>query len=216
MSLLTNFPFMKSFKYIATLTIAIAGLATHATATPITFSYVGANFTSVFGPTRAGFTTSDNITASFTVNNPLPLNMTFDLTSIGATNASISNGVFTLILDGIITTDASGNIVGWDFDEQTPPALDIVRLTSFRDEVFGSGGDSAEFFTVPETDDSGAFNFVSGTWSSGPAGVPDQGATITLICLALVTLLGFKYAQHKSVTEFNDCETSRTRLRHCD
>jgi len=190
---------MKSFKYIATLTIAIAGLATHVTATPITFSYVGANFTSVFGPTRPGFTTSDNITASFTVNNPLPLNMTFDLTSIGATNASISNGVFTIILGGIVTTDASGNIVGWDFNVQTPPALNIVRLISFRDEVSGNGGDEADFFTIPETDDVMAFNSVSGIWSSGPASVPDEGATLSMIFLALITLLGFNYATPKSV-----------------
>jgi hypothetical protein len=191
---------MKSFKYVATLTMAIAGLTTHVDATPITYSYIGANFTSVSGPARAGFTTSDNITASFTVNNLLAPNMTFTLTSIGATMATISNGVDTLGLGGIVTTDASGNIVGWDFNEQTPPALDIVRLTSFRDEVSGSGGDSAEFFTIPETGDILAFNSVSGTWSSGPASVPDQGATLTLICLALATLLGFKYAQHKSVT----------------
>jgi hypothetical protein len=176
---------MKSCKYIATLALAVTGLATHATATPITFSYVGANFTDVFGPTRAGFTTSDNITASFTVNNPLPLDMTFDLTSIGASNASISNGVFTLILDGIVTTDASGNIVGWDFNVQTPPAVDIVRLSSFRDEVSGIAGDSAEFFTIPETDDVLAFNSVSGIWSSGPASVPDEGATLALLGLAL-------------------------------
>jgi VPDSG-CTERM motif len=176
---------MKSFKYIATLTLAIAGLTTHVDAIPITYSYIGANFTSVFGPTRAGFTTSDNITASFTVNNFLAPSMTFTLTSIGATMATISNGVYTLGLGGIVTTDASGNIAGWDFNEQTPPAIDIVRLTSFRDEVSGIAGDSAEFFTIPETGDVGAFNSVSGTWSSGPASVPDEGATLALLGVAL-------------------------------
>ena len=187
---------MKSFKYIATLTMAIAGLTTHADATPITYSYIGADFT--FGTGPAGFTTSDNIIASFTVNNLLAPSMTFNLTSIGATMATISNGVYTLPLGGIVTTDASGNIVGWDFNEQeTLPDLSIVRLESFRDGAFG--GDAAHKFLLDETSFD-AFNSVSGTWSLGPATVPDQGATLTLICLAVVTLLGFKYAQHKSVT----------------
>ncbi len=144
--------------------MAIAGLTTHADATPITYSYIGADFT--FGTGPAGFTTSDNIIASFTVNNLLAPSMTFNLTSIGATMATISNGVYTLPLGGIVTTD---------------------------------GGDAAHKFLLDETSFD-AFNSVSGTWSSGPATVPDQGATLTLICLALVTLLGFKYAQHKSVT----------------
>jgi hypothetical protein len=190
-----NFPSMKSFKYVATLTIAIAGLTAHADATPITYSYIGADFTSGTGP--AGFTTSDNITASFTVNNLLAPSMTFNLALIGATMATISNGVYTLPLNGgIVTTDASGNIVGWDFSvDELLADLSIVRLESFRDGAFG--GDDAHKFLLDETERF-AFNSVSGTWSSGPATVPDQGATLTLICLALVMLLGFKYAQHKS------------------
>ena len=58
----------------------------------------GANFT--FGTEPAGFTNNDNITASFTVNKPLAADMNFALTSIGATNAIISNGVYTLPLTG--------------------------------------------------------------------------------------------------------------------
>ena len=194
---LANIQFMKSFKYVVTLTMAIAGLTTHANATPITYRYIGADFTSGTGP--AGFTTSDNIIASFTVNNLLAPSMTFDLMSIGATMATISNGVYTLPLSGgaLITTDASGNIVGWDFNEQETLAdLSIVRLESFRDGAFG--GDAAHQFLLDETSHD-AFNSVSGTWRSGPATVPDQDATLTLICLALVMLRGFKFAQHKSV-----------------
>jgi len=188
---------MKSFKYVATLTMAIAGLTTHADATPITYSYIGTDFTSGTGP--AGFTTSDNIIASFTVNNLLAPSMTFNLTSIGAIMATISNGVYTLPLGGaMITTDAFGNIAVWEFNSQElQPDLSIVRLQSFRDGAFGS--DEAHQFLLDMTQNQ-AFTFVSGTWSSGPATVPDQGATLTLICLVLVTLLGFKYAQHKSVT----------------
>jgi hypothetical protein len=157
-SLLANFPFMKSFKYVATLTMAIAGLTTHADATPITYSYIGADFTSGTGP--AGFTTSDNIIASFTVNNLLAPSMTFNLTSIGATMAIISNGVYTLSLGGIVTTDVSGNIVGWDFiEDELLPDLSIVRLDSFRDGAFG--GDAAHKFLLDETSRD-AFNFVSG------------------------------------------------------
>jgi hypothetical protein len=197
-SLLTNFPFMKSLKYVATLTMAIAGLTTHVDATPITYSYIGADFT--FGTGPAGFTTSDNIIASFTVNNLLAPSMTFDLTSIGATMKSISNGVYTLQdLLGFVTTDASGNIVSWGLtDEELVSGLALVRLESVDDINIGVG-DSARRFNLDETANE-AFNGVSGTWSSGPATVPDQGATLTLIWLALVTLVGFKYAQHKSVT----------------
>ena len=64
---------MKRFKYIATLTLAVAGLATQADAIPVTYFYAGANFT--FGTGPVGFTTSDNITAIFTVNNFLAPNM---------------------------------------------------------------------------------------------------------------------------------------------
>jgi hypothetical protein len=141
------------------------------------------------------------------VNNLLAPSMTFNLASIGATSATISNGVYTLpLIGGIVTTDASGNIVGWDFSvDELLADLSIVRLESFRDGAFG--GDDAHKFLLDETERF-AFNSVSGTWSSGPATVPDQGATLTLICLALVMLLGFKYAQHKSIV-------NKTLIRPC-
>jgi hypothetical protein len=183
---------MKSFKYIATLALAVTGLTTQADAIPMTYSYIGANFT--FGTGPAGFTTSDNITASFTVNNPLAPNMTFNLPSIGATMRTISNGVFTLHdFLGFVTTDASGNIVSWGLtDEELQPDVSLVRLESTNDiNLFV--GDSAQQFLLNEMENQ-AFNSVSGTWSFGPAGVPDGGATLSLICLALVALLGFKYA----------------------
>ena len=41
---------MKSFRYIATLAVAAAGLATQADTIPITYSYTGANFTFGTGP----------------------------------------------------------------------------------------------------------------------------------------------------------------------
>jgi hypothetical protein len=86
--------------------------------------------------------------------------MTFNLTSIGATMATISNGVYILSLGGIVTTDVSGNIVGWDFiEDELLPDLSIVRLDSFRDGAFG--GDAAHKFLLDETSRD-AFNFVSG------------------------------------------------------
>jgi hypothetical protein len=198
-SLLTNFLCMKSFKYIATLTMAIAGLTTHVDATPITYSYIGANFTST-DTAQPGFSTNDNLTARFTVNNLLAPSMTFNLTSIGATMATISNGVFTLSLNGLfetVTTDASGNIVAWGLNAGAElPDSSLLDFSSVR--IGAIVGDDAHEF-LPDGSSFNASTTIPGTWSSGPAGVPDQGATITLICLALVTLLGFKYAQLKSV-----------------
>jgi VPDSG-CTERM motif len=175
---------MKRFKYIATLTLAIAALTTHADATPITYSYVGANFTSGTGP--AGFTTSDNITASFTVNNLLAPNMTFDLTSIGATMRTISNGVYTLECLGFVTTDASGNIVSWGLTrEDLVSGGALVRLESVNDINLGIG-DLARRFNLDMTQNA-ASNGVSGNWSSGPS-VPDAGPTVMLLGVALTGL----------------------------
>ena len=121
--------------------------------------------------------------------------------SIGATMATISNGVYTLPLSGgaLITTDASGNIVGWDIlnEQETLADLSIVRLESSRDGAFG--GDAAHQFLLDETSHD-AFNSVSGRLEiRTQATVPHQDATLTLICLALVMLRGLKFAQHKSV-----------------
>jgi VPDSG-CTERM motif len=173
---------ISSTKKLAILTLAIAGLATHADAIPITYSYVGANFT--FGTGQPGFSTSDNITASFTVSNPLAPSMTFNLANIGATMRTISNGVFTFSLTGgNVTTDTSGNIVGWSlFEEELQPDFSIVDLESFWDGAIG--GDDAHQFLADQTSfDAG--NTVPGIWSLGPASVPDGGATLALVGLAL-------------------------------
>jgi hypothetical protein len=173
---------MKTFKYIATLTLAIAGLTAHVDAIPITYSYTGNNFTS--GTGQSGFSINDNITASFTVNNPLAPNMTFNLTSIGATMATISNGVFTLpFLGGLVTTNAFGSIVEWAFGvDQLQPDLSIVRLESVNFGGIGTEDDAHQFFLDESSFD--ASNGVPGTWSSGPATVPDEGATLALLGLA--------------------------------
>ena len=184
---------MKSIKYIATLTLAVAGLATQADAIPTTYSYVGSNFT-FFATGQPGFSINDHITASFTVNNPLAPNMTFNLDNIGATMRTISNGVFSIpFLGGMVATNAFGSIAEWGFTvDQLQPDLSIVRLDTANIQ------DAAhQFFLDSSSFD--AFSDVPGTWSSGPASVPDEGATLALICLALITLLGFKYAERKAV-----------------
>ena len=65
--------------------------------------------------------------------------MTFDLASIGASMSIISNGVYKLpVLGGTVTTNAFGNIVGWDLNAQeTLPDLSIVRLESFWNGTLG-------------------------------------------------------------------------------
>jgi hypothetical protein len=192
---------MKSFKYVATLTVAIAGLTTHADATPITYRYIGNDFTVASG--EPGFTTNDNITASFTVSGPLAPSMTFDLISIGATMATISNGVNTLpVIVGMVTTDASGNIVAWALTtgDQLLPDGSLLILESDNDSAVGVEDLAVENRLVEPLTFSGFVVNDPGMWSSGPATVPDQASTLALLCLALVTLLGFKYAQHKSVS----------------
>jgi hypothetical protein len=125
--------------------------------------------------------------------------MAFDLTLIGATNATISNGVYTLPLiepfDNGGITDASGNIVYWIFNCCETVAGSEVALSTWNAPDYLGVQDSAFRHNLDGTVNEANNRDVPGTWSSGPATVPDQGATLTLICLALVTLLGFKYAQ---------------------
>ena len=83
----------------------------------------------------------------FTVDKPLPPNMAFDLTLIGATNATISNGVYTLPLiepfDNGGITDASGNIVYWIFNCCETVAGSEVALSTWNAPDYLGVQDSA-------------------------------------------------------------------------
>ena len=143
---------MKSFKYIATLAVAAAGLATQADAIPITYSYTGANFTFGTGP---GFTTNDNITASFTVDKPLPPNMAFDLTLIGRPMLPLATVSTRCLLSSLSTTVESlmlleisfiGFLMAakrwparkWRFQLQRPRLFGVQDL-AFRHNLDGDG-----------------------------------------------------------------------------
>lgn len=172
---------MKTLKHTVIIALAIAGLRTHASATLITYSYIGNDFT--FGTGQPGFTTNDNITASFTVNGPLAPSMTFDLISIGATMTMISNGPFTIPLGfgDTVTTDASGNIVEWSLaDGANLPDGSLLHLETLN------GTFVDDLAVVNLLDGTAYLAFVNddpGIWSSGPATVPDQASTLALLCV---------------------------------
>ena len=134
---------MKSFRYIATLAVAAAGLATQADTIPITYSYTGANFT--FGTGPPGFTTNDNITVSFTVDKPLPPNMAFDLTLIGRPMLPLATVSTRCLLSSLSTTVESlmlleisftGFLIAakrwparkWRFPLGTPPTILAFKI----------------------------------------------------------------------------------------
>lgn len=103
---------------------------THSLANVI-YSYQGNPFTDVSG--AGGPTTSNSITLSFEVLNPLAANLVGwnanNVYAFGLVNWTISDGVSTLSSHNVnvallagVATDATGNITDWDFVGQTSDA----------------------------------------------------------------------------------------------
>jgi hypothetical protein len=156
-------------------------------ATPITYTYTGTPFTTVTGP----YTTSDKVTGSVELMNPLGPNMS--LTFVTPLAFSFFDGVQTINSSSFtfanmsFATGPTGAITQWIVQVGTNTGI-IQTANSIA--AFDSGR------LLPDGTGSGLVVFQPnpGTWST--TSVPDAGTTFGLLSLS-VTALGVATRQFK-------------------
>jgi hypothetical protein len=189
---------MKRLKHLKWLfgPLALFVLALPLAADPMTYTYTGNDFETVFGPS---YTTSDFVSGFFTVASPLPTSLLFSNNNITPTAYSFTDGVQTFSsvsppaeVTFDIATDGSGNIIEWDITLGTgPPLSDSVS-------TFSGGGDQGQMISA------GTFGNnlgEPGTWtaSGATASTPEpEGLGLFTIGAIALGLVRRKFVQSKA------------------
>lgn len=160
-----KFPF---FALLAALLVPLP-----ASAGTVTYTYTGADFTSVSG----SYTTSDSVSGEFTLPAPLADNLTV-LTAITPTSFSFSDGVQTLTQANAsagfdVATNSSGSITQWYILIQTTAggALETIDYPSLIVEDDASSAAGSE----------GLSAFSPGTWTETDIVSTPEPASLFLV-----------------------------------
>ena len=125
---------MKRFVIIGILLLGILfGGGKTALADPITYIYIGSAYTQTNQPGAAGFTLTDYITVSLTIDSSQWGTGRISTNSGTASSGSISAGFYSAVL----TTDAAGTILSWSIDAEPHGGWDLVT----QGNLDGSGRD---------------------------------------------------------------------------
>jgi len=200
---------------------AVLGLmlvcAIPATAGPITYNYTGNPFNS-FTADSSAFSAGEFITASITLASPLAPDGNYNLVdngtvvtntvncgsdpcdgvvswSIGDPTDTLSSANGNLLFELDFTTDAAGNILGWEIDAFASTDPSEPELHSGGNlgpnEPGGQDYDVSTALIYGEeccqTAYANSFDVIPGTWSEGPASAstPEPG-TLALMLVGLV------------------------------
>lgn len=180
---------MKKVKLISLLTATLFSVS--GAYADSTYNYVGNAFTGHSGDLAELF---EQITISLTFDQPLVPYSVYSDASAGAgatlTDWTISDGLFSLgpaspdlFFNYMFSTDQSGRINVWAISAQTTDSTG-VQVSDYSNSLYDMA--TIGIPTPDGEDDSFAFIYGSpGTWSVGPASVPEPGNSLVLMLGAL-------------------------------
>jgi hypothetical protein len=159
-------------------------------ADPITYTYTGNDFTSLFG---SGYSTSDSVTGEFTLSVPLADGLTA-LTAITPTSFSFSDGIQTITSATTsgnvfeVETNATGDITKWQIGIEIGEGATLSGITTELTTLNVS--DAGEVDEAQPSEAFGENNNSAGTWTSSAAGVTPEPSSLALLGTGIVGLAG--------------------------
>jgi len=154
---------------------------------PVTYTYVGSTYTTTNAPNQPGFTLSDSIFATITLDS-----------DTWGTEVNHPPGSFGLINSGPwqvgtdafhVTTDLSGAIIAWNLSGAIP-GLDISTQSNLDgsgyDTIFGDRPSQGREQFVASVFYTGGSRIAGGGWTM--ISVPEESSSLLLFCLALIPM----------------------------
>jgi hypothetical protein len=171
------------------------GRGNRAQAVPVTYTYIGSNYTQTNAPNEPGFTLSDHIIATITLDS---VDWGTTVNSPPGSSGVINSGPWQVGTDSFhVTTDLAGTIIAWNLSGAIP-GLDIATGGSSDgsgfDTIFGdrpSGGSvfyqaSVQYQAGPRPPGTG--------WTMVP--IPDEASSLLLLLLVLVPILYLRHVRY--------------------
>ena len=155
---------------------------------PVTYTYVGSTYTSTNAPNEPGFTLSDFVFATITLDS-----------DTWGTEVNHPPGSFGLINSGPwqvgtdafhVTTDLAGTIIAWTLSGAIA-GLDISTQSNLDgsgyDNIFGDRPTQGREQYAASVIYAGGSRIAGGSWTM--MSVPDESSSLLLFCLALIPTL---------------------------
>jgi hypothetical protein len=192
-----------------------------ATAQTTTYYYTGYGFSSVQPP----YTTQDQVTVSFTLDNPLPAGQVTCIgygCSIGFSTSTISDGILGHpVLQALIATDSEGQIQEWNLfaGATSPNAIATCRLGS-QITTCGNGDwpypqGTYDWAEIYESNQFGCSNLPCVAFNSNTPGTWASSATPVPINFQQVQYTGLPNGTLQTIYSWQSSDGSIADLKNC-